>query len=432
MSASAAAGSARKRTFAALQVRNFRLYILGQTISQAGTWMQAIGQGWLVLRLTGSGTALGIVIACQALPVLFFAPAGGLLVDRVDKQKLLIITQVLSGVLALALWVLTATDTVEVWMVYGLGLMLGFVLVFDNPVRQSMPIELVGPELLTNAVSLNNINFNVSRVFGPALAGITIRQFGISPCFLFNGITYGTVVIALLMLRKSELQIQPRQARARRQVREGLRYVWRTPQLRVPVILMFVVGMLTYETAVTLPLLAKDTFKGGAGTYSLFTAAMGIGAVVVGLGYAARMNVTRRLLLRVTVVLGLFMFVCAAAPTQGIELAALVALGGASVTFLVAANATLQLATPPEMRGRVLALWSMAFMGSTPIGGPIVGWIGEHAGPRWSMFVGGAAPLVAAAVAWPILARLHGGLGIGSSPETAVAAAAAAADRAGR
>ena len=427
MSASVSIGSARKRTFAALEVRNFRLYILGQTVSQAGTWMQAIGQGWLVLRLTGSGTALGIVIACQALPVLFFAPAGGLLVDRVDKQKLLIITQVLSGVLALVLWALTATDTVEVWMVYGLALVLGFVLVFDNPVRQSMPIELVGPELLTNAVSLNNINFNVSRVFGPALAGFTIRQFGISPCFLLNGVTYGTVVIALLMLRKSELHIQPRQARARRQVREGLRYVWRTPQLRVPVILMFVVGMLTYETAVTLPLLAKDTFKGGAGTYSLFTAAMGIGAVIVGLGYAARMNVTRRLLLQVTVVLGVFMFACAAAPTQGIELAALVALGGASVTFLVAANATLQLATPPEMRGRVLALWSMAFMGSTPIGGPIVGWIGEHAGPRWSMFVGGAGPLVAAAVAWPILARLHGGLGIGSSPETAVAAAAAAA-----
>ena len=236
MSASFAAGAPRNRTLAALQVRNFRLYIIGQTISQAGTWMQAIGQGWLVLRLTGSGTALGIVIACQALPVLFFAPAGGLLVDRVDKQKLLIITQVLSGVLALVLWALTATDTVEVWMVYGLGLMLGFVLVFDNPVRQSMPIELVGPELLTNAVSLNNINFNVSRVFGPALAGVTIRQLGISPCFLLNGVTYVTVVIALVMLRTDELHIQPRQARARRQVREGLRYVWRTPQVRVPVI----------------------------------------------------------------------------------------------------------------------------------------------------------------------------------------------------
>ncbi|MEO5840430.1 MAG: MFS transporter [Acidimicrobiales bacterium] len=431
MSASVPVVSARKRTFAALQVRNFRLYILGQTISQAGTWMQQIGQGWLVLRLTGSGTALGVVIACQALPVLFFAPAGGLLVDRVDKQKLLIITQLLSGVLALALWALTATETVEVWMVYGLALMLGFVLVFDNPVRQSMPIELVGPELLTNAVSLNNINFNVSRVFGPALAGVTINQLGISPCFLLNGVTYATVVIALLMLHKDELHIQPRQARARRQVREGMRYVWRTPQLRVPVILMFVVGMLTYETGVTLPLLAKDTFHGGAGTYSLFTAAMGVGAVIVGLGYAARMNVTRGLLLRVTVVLGVFMFASAAAPTQGIELVALVALGGASVTFLVAANATLQLATPPEMRGRVLALWSMAFMGSTPIGGPMVGWIGEHVGPRWSIFVGGAGPIVAAAVAWPMLARLHGGLGIGSSPETAVAAAAAAAaDRA--
>jgi MFS family permease len=243
-----------------------------------------------------------------------------------------------------------------------------------------------------------------------------------------NGVTYATVVIALLMLRTDELHIQARQVRARRQVREGLRYVWRTPQLRVPVMLMFVVGMLTYETAVTLPLLAKDTFHGGAGTYSLFTGAMGVGAVIVGLGYAARMNVTRGLFLKVTAILGVFQFASAVAPTQGIELLALVALGGASVTFLVAANATLQLATPPAMRGRVLALWSMAFMGSTPIGGPFVGWIGEHVGPRWSMFVGGAAPIIAAAAAWPVLARLHGGLDIGSSPETAVAAAAAADD----
>ena len=427
MSAPVAAPTPWGATFAALRVRNFRLYIFGQTISQVGTWMQTIAQGWLVLRLTDdSGTALGFMIALQTLPVLLFAPAGGLVVDRVNKQKLLLVTQVLSGVQALALWALVATGNAELWMVYLLGLGLGFVLVLDNPVRQSMPIELVGGGLLTNAVTLNNINFNISRVFGPALAAVTIRQLGISPCFLINSISYGTVVIALLMIRRSELHIQPRQSRAKRQIRDGLRYVWRTPQLRVPVLMMFVVGTLTYETAVTLPLLAKTTFGGDAGTYGLFTGAMGLGAVVVGLGYATRMRVTRRLFLRLTFLLGALMLVCAVAPTLVLEVVALVALGGVSVTFLAAANATLQMATPPQMRGRVLALWSMAFMGTVPIGGPLVGWIAEHLGPRWSMFVGGAGPIAAAVVAWPMMARLHGGLDVSSSPESAVAATEAA------
>ncbi len=409
-----------RQTFAALGVRNFRLYILGQTISQAGSWMQLIGQGWLVLRLTHSGVALGFLVALQALPVLFFAPLGGMIVDRVDKQKLLLITQVLSGVQALVLWVLTATGVVHLWMVDALALSLGFVLVFDNPVRQSMPIELVGRDLLTNAVTLNNINFNVSRVFGPALAGITITQLGISPCFLLNAVTFGAVVIALLMIHFDELHIQPRQARAKRQVRDGLEYVWRTPQLRVSVLMMFLIGTLTYETAVTLPLLARDTFDGGSGTYALFTGAMGLGAVIVGLGYATRMHITRLLFLRLTFLLGIFMLVCAVAPTLSLELVALVALGGVSVSFLAAANATLQMSTPPEMRGRVLALWSMAFMGTVPIGGPLVGWIAESAGARWSMFVGAAGPLAAAAIAWPFLARLDGGLAQVPSPQPPV------------
>lgn len=400
----------RGGTFVALRERNFRVYLIAQTISQAGTWMQAIGQAWLVLRLTDSGTALGIVLALQSLPVLFFAPLGGLVVDRVNKQKLLIATQVMSGVQALLLWALVSTDTIELWMVYALALGLGFVFVFDNPVRQSMSIELVGPELLTNAVTLNNVNFNLSRVVGPSLAGITIRQLGISPCFLLNGITYASVVIALLMLRQSELHVQPRQPRAKNQIRDGLRYVWQTPQLRVSVVMMFVIGTLSYETNVTLPLLAKQTFDGGAGTYSLFTAAMGIGAVIVGLGFATRMRVTPRLFLRLTIVLGLLMLVAGAAPTLALAVAALVGLGGASVSFLAAANATLQLITPHAMRGRVLALWSMAFMGTVPIGGPLVGTIGEHAGARWGMYIGGVAPLLVAAWARPVLAKLPGGL----------------------
>lgn len=367
--------------------------------------MQSIGQGWLVLQLTDSGTSLGLVMALQALPVLFFAPLGGLVADRVNKQKLLIATQAMSGVQALALWALVATGNVELWMVYVLALGLGFVFVFDNPVRQTMSIELVGPELLTNAVTLNNVNFNVSRIVGPALAGLTIEQFGISPCFFINGVTYIAVIAALLMLRKDQLHVQTLQTRAKNQVREGLHYVWRTPKLRVPVLMMFAIGTLSYETHVTLPLLAKKTFDGDAGTYSLFTGAMGVGAVLAGLGYAARMKVTPTLFLRICVVLGLAMLVAGAAPTLPIAVVALVTLGGASVCFLASANSILQLNTPPEMRGRVLALWSMAFMGTVPIGGPLVGAIGEHIGARWGMYIGGIGPLVAAAIAWPTLSR---------------------------
>ena len=399
-------------TFASLRVRNFRNYLISQTISQAGAWMQTIGQGWLVFRVLtdNSGTALGIVTALQTLPVLLFAPYGGVIVDRVDKVRLLTLTQVLSGVQALVLWVLVATDNVELWMVYLLALSLGFVLAFDNPVRQTMSIELVGPELLTNAVTLNNVNFNASRVVGPALAGLTIDQLGLSPCFLLNGITYGCVVVALLLLRRDELHVQPRQERAKGQVRDGIRYVWRTPQLRVPVLMMFVIGTLAYETNVVLPVFAKKVFGGDAGTYSLFTGAMGVGAVLMGLGFAARMRVTPRLFLRVTVLLGAVMLACGAAPNETMAVAGLVVLGAASVTFLAAANATLQLTTPPAMRGRVLALWSMAFMGTVPVGGPLVGWIGDNIGPRWGLYVGGAGPLLAALWAWPRLARLPNGL----------------------
>jgi MFS family permease len=407
-----AAPSRRNATFAALRVRNFRNYIISQTISQAGGWMQTIGQGWLVYRVLTdrSGFALGVVTALQTLPVLFFAPYGGVIVDRVDKVKLLMVTQVLSGVQALVLWALVATDNIELWMVYALALSLGCVLAFDNPVRQTMSVELVGPDLLTNAVTLNNVNFNVSRVVGPFLAGITIDQLGLSPCFFLNGITFGCVVLALALLRRDELHVQPRQERAKGQVRDGMRYVWSKPQLRVPVLMMFVIGTLAYETQVVLPVFATKTFGGDAGTYSLFTGAMGLGAVIVGLGFAARMNVTPRLFLRVTLLLGLVMVACGAAPNEAVAVGGLIVLGAVSVTFLAAANATLQLTTPPAMRGRVLALWSMAFMGTVPIGGPLIGWIGDHVGARWGLYVGGAGPIAAALWAWPRLARLPNGL----------------------
>jgi len=416
MTATTASGPARAGRFASLHVRNFRVYWLGQTVSHAGTWMQSIGQGWLVLQLSDSGTALGVVFAMQTLPVLFLAPLGGLLVDRFSKRTLLVLTQTVSAVLALVLWALVATDRVELWMVFALALGLGFVTVIDNPVRQTLSIELVGPELVTNAVSLNNVNFNMSRVAGPALAGVVINRLGIAPCFLVNGLSYVAGVVSVLLVRPAEMHTQAPTTRARRQIREGLAYVWRTPQLRVPIVMMFVIGLVTYEIPVTLPLLAEETFAGDAGTYSLFTSAMGVGAVVMGLGYATRLQVTPRIFLRLTVVLGVVMLACGAAPNLPLAVAAMVALGGASVSFLAAANSTLQLTTPGAMRGRVLALWTMAFLGTAPIGGPLVGWIAETFGARWGMYVGGIAPLVVAAWAWPRMRAYPNGLAALSPP----------------
>ena len=411
----------RRRGFAALRNRNFRLYLLGQTVSQAGTWMQIVGQAWLVLHLTDSGTALGVVIALQALPVLLFAPLGGLVADRVDKRKLLIATQVGAAMPALALWLLTATHSVELWMVYVVATALGFVNVFDNPARQAFVLDIVGADDLTSAVSLNNVNFNAARILGPALAGITIDTIGIGPCFLFNALSYGAVIIALLAMRQSELHPSVPQERGRHQLRDGLAYVRRTPELFVPICMMFLVGTLTYETQVTIPLLAKHTFHGDAGTFSAMTVAMGIGAVVGGMLIAVHLTATRGNLLRVTAVLGLITVLSAAAPTLGSELVVLTVLGASSVAFLAVANSTLQLSAPAAMRGRVMSLWTVAFLGSSLVGAPLVGAVGQRFDPRLAVLVGGVAPLLAAAVAWPALRRLPGGLHTVPSPHVVVA-----------
>jgi len=399
-----------RRGFAALRNRNFRLYLSGQTVSQAGTWMQTVGQAWLVLHLTDSGTALGLVIALQALPVLLFAPLGGLVADRVNKRKLLIGTQVGAAAPAFALWLLTTTGDVRLWMVYLVAAALGFVNVFDNPARQAFILDVVGADSLTSAVSLNNVNFNAARILGPALAGVTIATIGIGPCFLFNALSYGAVVIALLAMRQDELHPSLSQVRGRHQLRDGLAYVRRTPELFVPICMMFLVGTMTYETQVTIPLLAKHTFRGDAATFSAMTVAMGIGAVVGGMLIAIHLSATRGNLLRVTALLGFVTVLSAAAPNLPVELGVLTVLGASSVAFLAVANSTLQLSSPPAMRGRVMSLWSMAFIGSSLIGAPIVGAIGQHLDPRWAVFVGGAAPLAAAAMAWPALRRMPGGL----------------------
>ena len=394
------------RIFSSLKVRNYRLYFAGQVISLSGTWMQGVAQAWLILDLTGSGTALGLVSSLQFLPVLLFGPVGGVIADRFDKRRLLYGTQVAAASLAAALGVLVATGTVEVWMVYSLAAALGFVYVVDNPARQTFIVEMVGPGDLTNAVSLNSVLVNVARVIGPGLAGVLIITVGLAPCFLINAGSYAAVVIALWLMRAEQLQPAGRTTRAPGQLRAGFRYVRSTPEVLVPLVMMAVVGTLAYEFQVVLPLLARFTFEGDAGTYGTMSLLMGCGAIIGGLATAGGGRQPATALARTAIWFGSIHLAASFAPTLTIAYLAMVVLGAASIRFLALGNAILQLAAAPEMRGRVMALWGVAFLGSTPIGGPLVGWVGEHIGPRVAMGLGGVATLACGLLAYRALARI--------------------------
>jgi MFS family permease len=394
------------RAFSPLAVRNFRLYFIGQTLSVSGTWMQRIAQSWLVLELTGSGTAIGLVTAVQFLPMLFFAPLGGVVADRFDKRRLLLLTQVLAALLAGALGVLVVFDVVQLWMVYVLAGALGLVSSIDSPTRQIFYLEMVGREKLTSAVSLNSVLVNLARVLGPAAAGALIVTVGLGPCFLINAVTYLAVIVALLMMRVAELHAVPPQSRRAGQLREGLRYVRSTPEVLTPLIMMAVVGTFAYEFQVILPLVAKFTFGGDAGTFATMTAFMGGGAVVGGLVTASRRARPVVSLSQTAVLFGAMQLLASFAPNLIVENVALALLGAASISFLALGNATLQLTSTSEMRGRVMGLWAVAFLGSTPVGGPIIGWIGEHVGPRYGLGVGGVATLLAGVLAYRRLAAM--------------------------
>jgi MFS family permease len=384
------------RTFSSLRIRNYRLYFIGQAISLSGTWMQSIGQAFLVLKLTGSGTVLGLVTAAQTLPVLLLGPWGGLIADRYPKRNILYFTQATAGVLALTLGILTATGWVRLWMVYVLAACLGLVNVIDNPTRQTFVMEMVGKGQLTNAVTLNSGEINLARVIGPAIGGGLIAGVGLAPCFIINGLSYIAVLIALFMMRAGELHAAPTTPRAKGQLQEGFRYVWSTPLLRNTLLMMAIVGTLTYEFQVILPLFAQYTFHSGAGGYAALTAAMGVGAVIGSLFTANREETTPTMLIRSAFLFGAVVLLAAVMPGLKLATAAMVLVGFGSITFTSLGNVTLQLGSAPTMRGRVMSLWTVAFLGSTPIGGPIIGWIGEHVGPRWGLTVGGSAAIFAA------------------------------------
>jgi MFS family permease len=398
------AGSLR-RTFFSLGIWNFRLYFIGQAISLSGTWMQTIGQSWLVLQITGSGTALGLVTALQFLPVLVLGPWGGVIADRFSKRTILYCTQSAASVLALVLGVLVATGWVRLWMVGLLAVCLGLVNTVDNPTRQTFVIEMVGKEQIQNAVSLNSVLVNLARVIGPAIAGALIASVGLASCFLVNAASYIAVLISLRMMHAEHLHSGVLVARASGQLREGFRYVRSTPVLRNVLLMMAIIGTLSYEFQVILPLFAQFTLGGGAGTYAALTVSMGVGSVIGGLYTASRGRVVPGMLISAAFLFGLVILAAAIAPNLAFAMAALVLVGVFSINFLSLGNTTLQLESVPEMRGRVMALWTVAFLGSTPIGGPIVGWIGEHAGPRWGLGLGGLAALIAGTLGFRTLGR---------------------------
>ena len=394
-----------RRTFRSLHIYNYRLFFFSQVVSMSGTWMQSVAQSWLVLQLGGGSVDLGITVGLQFGPVLVLGAWAGALADRVDKRKLLMATQSAAAVLALLLGVLTATDLVTVWMIWLLAGLTGITVALDMPSRQSIVYEMVGPDDLANAVGLNAVIINSSRIIGPGIGGLIIAAFGVAPCFFFNAVSFVAVIGALAVMRTAELRTPKRVAREPGQVRAGLRYVWRTPALRVPLVMMAVVSTLAYNFSVVLPLLAKVTYGRGGGAYSALFTAMGVGALAGALLMASRARPSRRLLVASTFAFGATTLGLAVAPGYLIGLVLLVPLGAAGVLFISTTNSLLQLNAADAMRGRVMALWAVVFLGSTPIGGPLTGLLVRGFGVRAAIAVGGVASLATAAGAYWALRR---------------------------
>jgi MFS family permease len=367
--------------------------------------MQRVAQDWLVLDLSDSAVALGIATSLQFLPTLIFGLWGGVLVDRLDRRRTIMATQAVSAVLAAGLAAVVLTGGVQLWMVYSLALCLGLVTVLDVPARQAFVTDLVGPEDYVNAQSLNSTIHNAGRLVGPALAGLLIAAVDVGAAFAVNAVSFAAVLLGLARMDTGALRRVPRTERARGQAREGLRYVMRRPELRVTLVLVAVVALIGQNFRVVLPLLARDTFGGGPEVYGWLTSALGVGAVLGALASAAREGVTVRSLLRWAWVFAGVSAIASFAPRLTIALAVVVALGVANISFNTLARTLLQLGAEPAMQGRVIALHSLVFLGSTPIGGPLTGWVCEQWGPRAGLMLAAVSIGVATLAVTPMLRR---------------------------
>jgi MFS family permease len=387
--------TARQNPFRSLRVRNYRLYASGQLVSLTGTWAQRVAQDWLVLQLTNSGTALGIVTALQFGPSLLLSMYGGALADRGDKRRLLLVTQSSIALTALMLGLLDVTGVVKIWHVMALAAILGVAGAIDSPIRQSFVVEMVGPSELPNAVALNATTFNLARIVGPAVAGLLISALGTGWAFLGNAASSVAVLAGLLMMRPAELFPSKPVDREPGQFRAALRYVGGRSDLILPMVLIFVVGTFGMNYQLTVALIAKQVFHRGADSYGLLSTLLAVGATAGALaGTFRRRRPSRLFLVSAAVAFGVFEIVASLMPTFGLMGTALIPAGIAMIVFAQSANAMVQLGVEPTMRGRVMGLYLICFMGGTPVGAPVVGWVAEMFGPRWGMLGGGIISLL--------------------------------------
>jgi MFS family permease len=380
-------------TFRSLGIRNFRLFFSGQLVSQIGNWLTLIAQTLLVLELTGSGVALGLLAAAQFGPVLLFGAFAGLVADRSDKRKLLIAVQTFAMAQSFALGALAFMDSPPVWAIYVVAAFGGLATAFDNPARRSFVVEMVPETEVTNAVSLNSALMTGSRVIGPALGGLLVTTVGFGWAFWIDGLTYLAVIAGLRRIDPAVLRAAPVQARGKGQVRAGLRYALSVPELRVPLIMMAVIGTLAFNFQTVLPLLVTRDLGGSTLTFSLLMSVVSLGSLAGALAAARRQDLSVQLVSLAAAAFGASMLVLATVPNQPLAFVVGVALGITSITFMTTSTAIVQLRSNPTMRGRVLALQAIVFLGSTPIGGPIVGAISERFGARYALVLGGLAAL---------------------------------------
>ncbi len=392
-------------TFRSLGVRNFRLFFAGQLVSQTGTWLTMLAQTLLVLRLTRSGVAIGLLTAFQFLPMLLLGAWAGTVADRSDKRRLLMWAQSAAMIQSFALAAVAFSGHATLPAIYGLALVQGVLTAFDNPARRAFVVEMVPQEMVANAVSLNSAVMTGSRVVGPAAAGALVVTVGFGWAFLLDGLSYLAVLYGLWAMTSADLHPSVPSRRGRGQVREGLRYVRNRPDLLVPLVMMTVIGTFAFNFQVTIPLLVTGPLGGGDGTFTLLFSVLSLGSLLGALWTARRTDVTNRQIVVAAAAFGVTMLGLAAAPGLRAAFPVAVLLGMASIAFMTTSTAIVQLRSAPELRGRVLALQAMVFLGSTPIGGPIVGWVSDRFGARAGIALGGVACLVAAAWAAQAMRR---------------------------
>jgi len=390
-------GGAADATFRSLHSRNFRLFFFGQLVSQIGNWLTRIASALLVLKLTDNGVAVGVLTACQFAPVLVLGPWAGLVADRSDKHRLLMVVQSLAMLQSFALAAIAFLENPPVAALYGVALAGGLTTAFDNPARRAFVVEMVPADNVQNAVGLNTAMMTASRVVGPALAGLLIHTVGYGWCFSVDGLSYFAVLASLAAMRRAELRTPPPSPRGKGQVREGLRYVLTVPELRIPLAMTAVIGTFTFNFPVVLPLLVQRSLGGDDATFTLLYSVLSVGSLIGALVAARRVEVGVQSVVYAAFAFGLAMFALAAAPSLSWVFPAGFAVGIMSVAFMTSSTAMVQLRADPALRGRVLALQAMVVLGSTPIGGPILGALCEWLGARAGVLVGGVAALAAGA-----------------------------------